>query len=85
VRLRVVLDGQVALERAYEPGGLWSDQQSVAVETLTAAPGPHAVEVAIGTSPDAAEWTARDARTVLLSRDARRVVLFDRGRGFTWH
>src|SRR5690606_2650348 len=47
VRLRVRVDGQVALERAVAPEGLWGDGASVAVVRLPVAPGAHAVEVAI--------------------------------------
>lgn len=85
VRLRVRVDGQLALERAIEPEGLWGDGASVAVVRLPVSPGAHEVEVAIGDGHDAQVWehVARDRVDFL--EGARRVVLFDRLSGFTWH
>lgn len=83
VRLRVTVDGAVAVERSYAPQGVWGDGNSVAMERVPVAPGAHRVEVAIGETGDADEWTYTDARDVEAG-DERRVVLFDRSTGFSW-
>lgn len=84
VRLRVTVDGEVAVERSYAPQGIWSDGNSVAMERIPVAPGRRRVEVAIGETGDADEWTWTDAREVEAGEE-RRVVLFDRSTGFAWH
>ena len=50
VRLLVVIDGIPALQRTYEPRGLFRDGNSVATAHLPLGPGEHDVEVAIGDS-----------------------------------
>ncbi|MCO5165930.1 MAG: hypothetical protein M9894_06135 [Planctomycetes bacterium] len=85
VRLRVSVDGEVALERAVPPAGLWGDGASVAIERLPLAPGTHRVEVAVGDGHDAQVWEHVSTDTVEVTRGQRRVVLFDRLSGFSWH
>jgi coenzyme F420-reducing hydrogenase delta subunit/Pyruvate/2-oxoacid:ferredoxin oxidoreductase delta subunit len=84
VRLRVSIDGAVALERAIPPSGLWGDGPSVAVERVAVAPGEHSVEVAIGDEHDEASWRHVSTRTLEVSTARRNVVRFDRTTGFTW-
>jgi coenzyme F420-reducing hydrogenase delta subunit len=85
VRLRVAIDGAIALEDVIEPSGIWRDGNSVAVERISVEPGAHNVSVAIGDTADADEWSFKEARTISFSDDARRVVVFDRVAGFSWH
>jgi len=85
VRLQVAVDGATVLERAYEPRGLRSDGNSVAVERIALEPGEHRVRVSLGDGPDAAEWNLTDEREVKAGSNERVVVLYDRVAGFTWH
>lgn len=85
VRLRVTVDGAVALERAVPPAGLWGDGASVAIERLPLAPGMRRVEVAVGDGHDGQVWEHVSVDTFELTRGQRRVVLFDRLSGFSWH
>lgn len=84
VRLRVAIDGEVALEEAYPPGGLFGDEASHAVARVPLPPGgPREITIAVGETSEPTEWTYSDTRTV--EADRRHVVLFDRGSGFAWH
>jgi hypothetical protein len=85
VRLRVRVDGQPRLERAYEPQGIWNDGNSVAVESIPIEPGVHDVQVEIGDSLDPAEWSFATAQHLEFTSDACRVIAFDRLAGFTAH
>lgn len=85
VRLKVLLDGELAYEQAYEPRGLHGDGNSVAVERLPISPGEHKIEVALGDSHDPSEWTYLDERTVRIGEAEHVVVLFDKVAGFRWH
>ncbi len=85
VRLRVMVDGDVILERAYEPQGLRSDGNSVAVEHLPVEAGMRRIEIAIGDGPDPATWDFIDERQLGIEANARAVILFDRLSGFNWH
>ncbi|HXV36615.1 MAG TPA: hydrogenase iron-sulfur subunit [Myxococcota bacterium] len=85
VRLRVSIDGAFALERSVEPSGIWKDGNSVALERIAVAPGERRVRVEIGESADPDEWHFADERAVAFSEESRRVVVFDRVEGFTWH
>lgn len=84
VRLRVLVDGQRALERAYPPLGLSSDGASVVMERLPISTGEHQVRVEIGSSGDPGEWRISDERRLEWTQDQRRVALFDRSYGFRW-
>jgi hypothetical protein len=84
VRLRVTIDGAVALERAVPPSGLWGDGPSVAVDRLPVEAGPHRIQIAIGDEHDATTWRHVSERAVELVPGRRSVVLFDRTTGFTW-
>jgi coenzyme F420-reducing hydrogenase delta subunit/NAD-dependent dihydropyrimidine dehydrogenase PreA subunit len=85
VRLRVDIDGVRALETSVAPSGLWKDGNSVSLERIAIEPGDHLVRVAIGETVDPDEWTFEAEQTLTFSEEARRVVLFDRVAGFTWH
>ncbi len=85
VRLKVWVDGAVAREGRHAPRGVSRDGNSIAIEHVPVAAGAHRVSVAIGETADPDEWTFRDERTVELGAGQRRVVLFDRLTGFTWH
>jgi hypothetical protein len=43
------------------------------------------VSLAIGETGAPDEWSFRDERTIHFSEEKRRVVVFDRVAGFTWH
>jgi coenzyme F420-reducing hydrogenase delta subunit len=85
VRLRVAIDGVTALETSVAPSGIWKDGNSVAVERTPVEPGEHRVSVAIGETADPEEWSFGEERTITFTDEARRVVIFDRVAGFTWH
>jgi hypothetical protein len=81
----VTIDGNTALEASVAPSGIWSDGNSVAVERTPVEPGEHHVSVAIGETADPEEWSFGEERTITFTDEARRVVVFDRIAGFTWH
>jgi len=85
VRLKVVVDGGPILERTYEPRGLRSDGNSVAVERIAVEPGVHRVEISLGDGADPEEWNLVDVRSIRLGAGERAVVLYDRVSGFTWY
>jgi hypothetical protein len=85
VRLRVAIDGATALETSVAPSGIWKDGNSVSVERIPVEPGEHRVSVAIGETADLEEWSFGEERTITFTDEARRVVVFDRVAGFTWH
>jgi coenzyme F420-reducing hydrogenase delta subunit/Pyruvate/2-oxoacid:ferredoxin oxidoreductase delta subunit len=85
VRLRVEIDGELTLDTSIVPSGLWKDGNSVALERVSLEPGDHHVSVAIGETADPDEWTFRAEKTLTFTDEARRVVVFDRVAGFTWH
>jgi hypothetical protein len=85
VRLRVAIDGATALETSIAPSGIWKDGNSVSVERIPVEPGTHRVNVAIGESADPDEWSYAAEQSVRFTEEARRVVVFDRVAGFTWH
>jgi hypothetical protein len=85
VRLRVRVDGQELLSRAYPPSGLWKDGNCVAIERFPLPPGRHEIELALGETAAPDEWTWQDARAVELEPRRRRVVTFERDAGFVWH
>jgi hypothetical protein len=85
VRLRVTVDGERVLERAYSPTGLWNDGSSVAVEPIPVAPGLHRIGVEIGDGPDPEEWNLAREFELEFTDEARRVVVFDRMSGFSTH
>jgi len=85
VRLRVEIDGELTLATSIAPSGLWKDGNSVALERVSLEAGDHHVRVAIGETADPDEWSFRAEKTLTFTDDARRVVVFDRVAGFTWH
>jgi len=85
VRLRVEVDGELALDTSVPPSGLWKDGNSVALERIPLEAGDHHVGIAIGETDDPDEWTFRAENTLTFTDDARRVVVFDRVAGFTWY
>jgi len=85
VHLRVSIDGKPVLEENYPPGGIWGDQNSVAVEHIAVSPGHHRIAVGIGDSLDPQEWTYRVEETLSFDKGIRRVVTFDRVAGFKLH
>jgi coenzyme F420-reducing hydrogenase delta subunit/Pyruvate/2-oxoacid:ferredoxin oxidoreductase delta subunit len=85
VRLRITIDGQEAVGRVLPPGGLWGDRISIAFEELDVSEGVHLVEVAIGDSADPDEWTYVESQELEFKHGQRRVVLFEREHGFSWH
>ncbi len=85
VRLRVEVDGELALDASIAPSGLWKDGNSVALERVPLEAGDHHVRLAIGETDDPNEWTFKAEKTLTFTEEARRVVVFDRVAGFTWH
>lgn len=68
VRLRVDVDGQVALSKEYAPSGLWGDGSSLAMERVHARPGVHRVRVRLGDDADPEAWRADEERELQLRR-----------------
>ena len=85
VRLRVTVDGERVHQASYEPGGLFGDENSVAIVRLPVAAGDHDVEVAIGDGANAETFERMDSDRLTFAERGRHVVLFDRSDGFTWH
>jgi coenzyme F420-reducing hydrogenase delta subunit len=85
VRLRVAIDGITALQTSVAPSGIWGDGNSVTVERIPVEPGDHLVSLAIGETADGNEWSFGSEKTITFTDEARRVVVFDRVAGFTWH
>jgi hypothetical protein len=85
VRLLVTVDGETVVRKSVAPGGIWSDGNSVIVEHIPTDLGEHHVTVAIGETPAEDEWNFREERTLRFDDESRRVVLFDRLTGFSWH
>lgn len=84
VRMRVTVDGAVVVDKAYPPKGLWHDGNSLAVERIDLSPGEHDVRVAIGDSPDAADFTFVTEKRATFSPRVATVVRFDKLTGFEW-
>lgn len=85
VRLKLLVDGQVALERKYAAAGLWGDGSSVALEEFDVPAGKHLVSISLGDTADETEWTYTDEHTLDLAVGRRATILFDRTAGFSWH
>ena len=85
VRLAVFVDGEQVLERSLEPGGIFNDGSSVAVETIPVTEGDHTVSVRIGDGPDVSAWNFETRQQVRFETGKRRVVVFDATDGFRWH
>ncbi|MDP6980735.1 MAG: hydrogenase iron-sulfur subunit [Myxococcota bacterium] len=85
VRLRVGVDGNEILRKDFPPTGLWGDGSSVAVERIPLPTGQHAVSIEIGDTGDPDEWSFNESRSLEFTSDAKRVVIFDRVSGFSWH
>ena len=85
VRLRVHLDGQLVLDKSYEPRGIWHDGNSIAIERLTSSAGEHQVKIELGDTPDPNEWTHVTERRVSLLPRHLTVVSYDKLEGFSWY
>jgi coenzyme F420-reducing hydrogenase delta subunit/ferredoxin len=85
VRLRVFVDGHRVLSQAYEPGGIWSDGNSIAIERLEVPEGAHLVRVEIGDSPDPGRYQHVTQQETAFRAGRRVTVLFDKLAGFQWH
>ncbi|MFV1994716.1 MAG: hydrogenase iron-sulfur subunit [Verrucomicrobiales bacterium] len=85
VRLRVFVDGELVREASFSPAGIWSDGPSVAVEEIPVEPGAHAVSIEIGDSADPDEWKFTASEELEFDEKTRRVVIFERVNGFSWH
>lgn len=84
VRLRIDVDGQVALSKEYAPSGLWGDGSSLAMERVHASPGVHRVRVRVGDDADPEAWRADEEREISFGARENRVVIFDRASGLRW-
>ena len=84
VRLRVAVDGEIVLEQVFEPRGVHHNSASVGSCEIPMQPGMHRVEVWIGDSADANEWTYKGSWETEFENSHRRVVQFDTEHGFEW-
>lgn len=82
VHLTVEIGDAVVIDRDYEPSGAFGDGSSVALETLAVSPGRHRVTLTLGTG---SAPPSTDARELDFQLHSRRVVMFDRLSGFSWH
>ncbi len=85
VRLQVFIDGEKIIERSYEPGGLFKDGQSIAIETIVLDEGEHTVRIRLDDSDDPDAWHWEETRTLTFEKNRRRVILFDKLKGFRWY
>ncbi len=85
VHLTIRVDDAVVHDRDYDPSGAYGDGASVAVETLAVPVGRHRVAIVIGTGAAGDPGLHRDERELDFRLQSRRVALFDRVSGFTWH
>ena len=85
VRLRVRLDGEVALDRSFAAKGLSHDGASVGLVRLPVTPGMRTVRVEIADTADPEVWTRQWSDTVMFETNRARVLLFDTKAGFTLH
>lgn len=85
VRLKITVDGEVKAEKSYRPEGIWQDGNSIAIESLPLSVGDHTIKVEIGDSADIDTYQYTDEQIIHAEKRHRRVILFERGRGFTWH
>lgn len=85
VRLRVFVDGVVVRDSTHPARGISGDGNSLAMESIHLEPGERHVDVWVGDSAELDVWEYRTSRTVDFGRGSRRVLLFDRNAGFTWH
>ena len=83
VRMRVSVDGAVVLEKAFAPGGLFDDGNSIAVEHFPIAAGERVVTVEVGDGPESAGWGYALSDTLDFGPSLRRVILFEGTAGFT--
>jgi len=82
VHLIVKIDDAVVIDRDYEPSGAFGDGASVAVETLDVPAGRRRVTLSLSTGSNA---PSSDERELDFQLHSRRVVMFDRLLGFSWH
>ncbi|HEX7478316.1 MAG TPA: hypothetical protein VF331_10955 [Polyangiales bacterium] len=84
VRIRVTVDGRVLYQQAHHPSGLYADMNSIGVVHVPMSAGAHALEVSVGDTHDASEWSYHGAQRMDFPAHGRHVVVFDRTRGFQW-
>lgn len=87
VRVRVAIDGEVMLLKAFPAAGLWSDGQSFAIQNLRIAPGTHHVQVAVARGAlheeeleDESAWTFGESRSLDFTPGHRHVLDIDNGK-----
>ncbi len=85
VRLRITVDGEQRLERAYAPRGVSGDGNSTAVERMPLPAGRHRIRIELGDTLDPDAWPHVDERVVEIAERTQQVVLFDKRSGFGWH
>lgn len=85
VRLRVRVDGATVIDERYLPRGLSNDGNSIAIASAAVSAGVHLVSLQLGDTADPEEWTYREERTLTFPAGHRRVVLFDKMTGFSFH
>jgi hypothetical protein len=84
VRVKLLIDGQLTLERTYAAAGLWGDGSSVALEEFDVPAGKHLVAIALADTADES-WPYHGEHTYELEVGRRYTILFDRTAGFSWH
>jgi ferredoxin len=84
VRLRVEIDGQTVHEHSYPATGIQQDGDSIAIVRLPITAGSHVVAVSLGDTEDPDKWTFETRNVLDFDATRRRVVLFDRVKGFRW-
>ena len=96
IRMKVLVDGRTVVDRIYEPGGLFGDGSTIAMEKIVVDRGAHEIDIMIDDAeggegreseePDVEkEWSFASQKHISFSRGRRHVVLFEREKGFTWY
>lgn len=91
IRVRVEIDGQVVLSKAFPAAGVWSDGKSFAVDSVDVPPGERQVSVAIADGAlveddlaDETAWRFGDSRRLTFRLGENRVVRIENG-DVSWH
>jgi len=84
VRMKILVDGNEILNKSYIPQGIWKDGNSIALEHISQKDGLHTVQIMIGDKSDE-NWDYVDTKQIEFKARFRKVVIFNKLNGFTWH
>jgi quinol-cytochrome oxidoreductase complex cytochrome b subunit/Fe-S-cluster-containing hydrogenase component 2 len=84
VKVRIVLDGKIVLEKSYEPRGLFNDGNSIALERFPLASGQHLVEVFLSDSA-VEDWKFHEKQSFEVQAGKIKALGFNKLEGFLWY